>query len=81
VQPVKMLGLIRMWRSGDAPAHCMVPFTVAAPVNYGDSVLLIGDSVGLTLRIRIPFVQAADIREGTILQISWRQTNMHCIPA
>ncbi|MCW0234217.1 MAG: ABC transporter ATP-binding protein [Ferrovibrio sp.] len=73
---------IGLWRgSGDRAGHCVVPFTVTALVNYGDSVLLIGSSGDLSLRARIPFMLATDIREGTALSLSWRHADMHCIPA
>ncbi len=73
---------ISLWRDGSTSAgHCVVPFTVTALVNYGDSVLLMGSSGALSLRARIPFVQATDIREGAQLQLSWRHADMHCIPA
>lgn len=72
---------IGVWRGGEAAEHCVVPFTVEALVNYGDSVLLIGGGNGLSLRARIPFVQATDIHEGSKLQLAWRRRDMHLIPA
>jgi len=48
-------------------------------VNYGDSILVIGQSAGQTLRARIPFIHATGIREGGRLRITWRYCDMHFI--
>lgn len=71
---------IGLWRDETSPEHCIVDYRVEALVNYGDSVLLIGEASGLKLRARVPFVQATGIREGDAIRLAWRRRDMHLIP-
>jgi putative spermidine/putrescine transport system ATP-binding protein len=48
-------------------------------VNYGDSVLVIGDAGGWTVRIRIAGAPPDTIREGATVVIGWRPGDEHLI--
>ena len=53
---------------------------VEGSVNYGDSVLIMGDVQGLPIRMRAPGVSAGAIDTGSQLRIGWRKEDMHLIP-
>ena len=48
-------------------------------VNYGDSVLVIGDVGSHTLRLRIAGAQPDDVREGATVAVGWRPGDEHLI--
>jgi len=48
-------------------------------VNYGDSVLVIGDAGGHSVRIRIAGAQPDEVREGATVVIGWRPGDEHLI--
>ena len=48
-------------------------------VNYGDSVLVIGDAGGHSVRMRIAGVQPDAIREGATVVAAWRPGDEHLI--
>ena len=48
-------------------------------VNYGDSVLVIGDVAGHAVRIRIACAQPDEIREGATVAVGWRPGDEHLI--
>jgi putative spermidine/putrescine transport system ATP-binding protein len=48
-------------------------------VNFGDSVLVIGDAGGQTVRIRIAGAQPDEIREGATVVVGWRPGDEHLI--
>ncbi|PYO03234.1 MAG: polyamine ABC transporter ATP-binding protein [Candidatus Rokuibacteriota bacterium] len=49
-------------------------------VNYGDSVLVIGDARGQTVRMRIAGAQPEAIREGATVTVGWAPGDAHLIP-
>src|SRR5262249_9532402 len=53
---------------------------VAVIVNYGDSVLVIGDARGRTVRLRIAAAQPEAIREGATIAVGWAPGDAHLIP-
>jgi len=53
---------------------------VAVIVNYGDSVLVIGDARGRTVRLRIAAAQPEAIREGATITVGWAPGDAHLIP-
>lgn len=53
--------------------------TVEGTVNFGDSVLIIGDLRGQPIRIRAPGVSAGTIDSGNRLHIGWRKEDVHLI--
>jgi putative spermidine/putrescine transport system ATP-binding protein len=48
-------------------------------VNYGDSVLIIGDVGGHSVRIRITGVQPEAVREGATVTVGWEAGDEHLI--
>ena len=48
-------------------------------VNFGDSVLVIGDAGGQTIRVRIAGAQPDEIREGATVVVGWRPGDEHLI--
>lgn len=67
---------------GDPATNDMNVFhmIVAGSVNYGDSVLIMGDVQGLPIRMRAPGVSAGAIDTGSQLRIGWRPEDVHLIP-
>jgi len=59
------------------PNH--VPLTIGVIVNYGDSVLVIGDAGGQSVRMRIAGAQPDAIREGATVIVGWRPGDEHLI--
>jgi putative spermidine/putrescine transport system ATP-binding protein len=53
--------------------------TIGVVVNFGDSVLVIGDTGGQTVRIRIAGAQPDEIREGATVVVGWRPGDEHLI--
>ena len=53
--------------------------TIGVIVNFGDSVLVIGDAGGQTVRIRIAGAQPDEIREGATVVVGWRPGDEHLI--
>ena len=48
-------------------------------VNYGDSVLIIGDAGGHSVRIRIAGAQPDAVREGATVTVGWKVGDEHLI--
>ena len=48
-------------------------------VNYGDSVLIIGDTGRQRVRIRIAGAQPDAVREGATITVGWRPGDEHLI--
>jgi hypothetical protein len=48
-------------------------------VNYGDSVLVIGDAGGQSVRMRIAGAQPDAVREGATVIVGWRPGDEHLI--
>jgi putative spermidine/putrescine transport system ATP-binding protein len=48
-------------------------------VNYGDSVLVIGDAGGQVVRVRIFGAQPEEVREGATVTVGWRPGDAHLI--
>ena len=48
-------------------------------VNYGDSVLIIGDAAGHTVRVRIAGAQPDAVREGATVTVGWNVGDEHLI--
>jgi len=59
------------------PNH--VPLKIGVIVNYGDSVLVIGDAGGQSVRMRIASAQPDAIREGATVIVGWRPGDEHLI--
>jgi len=53
---------------------------VTVIVNYGDSVLVIGDARGQAVRMRIAGAQPEAIREGATATVGWAPGDAHLIP-
>jgi putative spermidine/putrescine transport system ATP-binding protein len=69
---------LQVVRAGAAlPNHLTVKIGVI--VNYGDSVLVIGDAGGWSVRIRIAGAQPDTIREGATVVVGWRPGDEHLI--
>jgi len=69
---------LQLTREGvSLPNHLTVK--IAAIVNYGDSVLVIGDAGGYTVRVRIAGAQPDEVREGATVTIGWRPGDEHLI--
>jgi hypothetical protein len=48
-------------------------------VNYGDSVLIIGDAGGHTVRVRVAGTQPDAVREGATVTVGWKVGDEHLI--
>ena len=48
-------------------------------VNYGDSVLIIGDAGGQTVRIRMAGAPPDEVRDGATVTFGWRPGDEHLI--
>jgi len=75
--------LLRPERLQLVPDGATVPnrltITIGVIVNFGDSVLVIGDAGGQTVRIRIAGAQPNEIREGATVVVGWRPGDEHLI--
>jgi putative spermidine/putrescine transport system ATP-binding protein len=49
-------------------------------VNYGDSVLIIGDAGGQSVRVRMAGAPPDEVREGATVTFGWRPGDEHLIP-
>ena len=52
---------------------------IGAIVNYGDSVLIIGDAGGRSVRIRMAGAQPDAVREGATVTVYWKAGDEHLI--
>jgi putative spermidine/putrescine transport system ATP-binding protein len=69
---------LQLVRDGETlPNHLTVKIGVI--VNYGDSVLVIGDAGGQSVRIRIAGAPPDTIREGATVVVGWRPGDEHLI--
>jgi len=59
------------------PNHLAVKIGVI--VNYGDSVLIIGDAGGQNVRIRVAGAPPDEVREGATVSFGWRPGDEHLI--
>jgi putative spermidine/putrescine transport system ATP-binding protein len=66
--------------AGGEDEHNRFEIRVEGTVNYGDSLLVIGDVRGVVIRMRIPGARAADVVEGSVHHIGWRREDVHLIP-
>ena len=62
-----------------ATATNAVTMKVGVIVNYGESVLVIGEARGHTVRMRIAGAAPAAIREGAIVTVGWELGDAHLI--
>jgi len=62
-----------------ATAPNRLTIRIGVIVNFGDSVLVIGDAGGQTVRIRIAGAQPDEIREGATVVVGWRPGDEHLI--
>src|SRR5712691_8696498 len=58
----------------------LLAMKIAVIVNYGDSVLVIGEVRGHALRMRIAGAQPETVREGATITVGWMPTDAHLIP-
>jgi putative spermidine/putrescine transport system ATP-binding protein len=56
-----------------------ISMKVTVIVNYGDSVLVIGDARGHPIRMRLAGAPPDPIREGAPLTVTWSPTDTHLI--
>jgi putative spermidine/putrescine transport system ATP-binding protein len=52
---------------------------VADTINYGDSVLVIGKTRGLALRVRLSSKEGAALRPGAALPLAWAPADAHVL--
>ncbi|MCW5729947.1 MAG: ABC transporter ATP-binding protein [Alphaproteobacteria bacterium] len=57
-----------------------VQMRVEGTVNYGDSLLVMGQSGQIPLRVRIAGMESGDVREGRTISVGWCADDMHLIP-
>jgi putative spermidine/putrescine transport system ATP-binding protein len=69
---------LQLTRDGAALANRLA-IKIGVIVNYGDSVLVIGDAAGHTVRVRIAGAQPDEIREGATVMVGWRAGDEHLI--
>jgi putative spermidine/putrescine transport system ATP-binding protein len=69
---------LQLVRDGDIVPNRLT-ITIGVVVNFGDSVLVIGDTGGQTVRIRIAGAQPDEIREGATVVVGWRPGDEHLI--
>jgi putative spermidine/putrescine transport system ATP-binding protein len=62
---------------GDLPNRLQIKITVI--VNYGDSVLAIGDAGGQVVRVRIAGAPPEAVREGATVTVGWGPGSEHLI--
>jgi putative spermidine/putrescine transport system ATP-binding protein len=56
-----------------------IPMKITVIVNYGDSVLVIGEARGHPIRMRMAGSQPEAIREGATITVGWAPTDTHLI--
>jgi putative spermidine/putrescine transport system ATP-binding protein len=75
--------LLRPERLQLVPAGATLPnrleVKITVIVNYGDSVLIIGDAGGQTVRIRMAGAPPDEVREGATVTVGWRPGDEHLI--
>jgi putative spermidine/putrescine transport system ATP-binding protein len=69
---------LQLVRDGDIVPNRLT-IAIGVVVNFGDSVLVIGDTGGQTVRIRIAGAQPDEIREGATVVVGWRPGDEHLI--
>ncbi len=70
-----------MIRFTDAPVAGRPPLEIDATVNYGDSVLVIGQAGGLPVRVRVPSSAAKGLAPRDQRHIDWDAAAIHVIGA
>ena len=71
---------LRFAAPGDTAALAnRLAIKVTVIVNYGDSVLVIGDAHGHVVRVRIAGALPATVREGATVTVSWNPGDAHLI--
>jgi hypothetical protein len=66
---------------GDGPTlPNSIAMKIAVIVNYGDSVLVIGDARGHAMRMRLAGTPPETVREGATVTVGWRPGDAHLIP-
>jgi putative spermidine/putrescine transport system ATP-binding protein len=64
---------------GATPPNSM-SMKITVVVNYGESVLVIGDVRGQPMRMRIAGAQPEAVREGATVSVGWTPADAHLIP-
>ncbi len=67
---------IRVLDGGSPPPDVTLTVQVSAIVNYGDSLLVLGQFGTRTLRIRVPESMAHTLSEGATLIVGWTAADM-----
>ncbi len=57
-----------------------ISMKITVIVNYGDSVLVIGDARGHAVRMRLAGAQLEAVREGATVTVGWLPADAHLIP-
>ena len=59
--------------------HNLLDMTVDEIINYGNSILVIGTTKGLTLRARLVGSDAETLQRGMSVTMSWTPTDAHIL--
>ena len=65
--------------SGASESENTFCMTIEAVINFGDSILAIGATNGLRLRMRVAGAQTNLVREGTRITVAWSPEDAHMI--
>ena len=57
-----------------------VDMTVGETVNFGESLLIVGDASGVQLRVRVPVVDMPEVNHGARVGLSFRPDRFHIVP-
>ena len=70
---------IKVLAPGSAKPDCSCSMRVGAVINYGESVLVLGEASGKRLRMRLGGASSADFTEGAVIPVGWNRNDVHII--
>ncbi len=70
---------LRLCKAGETDDLNIVDIAIDEIINYGDSVVAIGNSRGVPLRMRLPGSELAALRLGTTVKVGWNPDDAHLL--
>jgi len=72
---------IQLIGDGGKPTDNAFSLSVRGVVHYGDSVLILGETNGVPIRLRPSSVLGSQVKEGDTCRIGWNRNDAHLVPA
>ncbi len=71
---------LRLAQGLEASGDNELEMTVDDVINYGDSLLVVGNTKGVPLRARIAGARHEGVRAGAVLRLAWSPEDAHILP-